>query len=76
MALTPEERARVEEEARLHAQAAEDTRATQNARGFVGCFVYPVGVCVFALIAIVFPPSLIILIPLGIFIHSRLRRVF
>ena len=61
--LTPEERVRAEEEARLHAAAAEELKAK---RGLQGCG------CVLAVAAIgglglAFPPLLIVLIPLAIY---------
>lgn len=67
--LTPEERARAEEEARLHAQAAEDLKATRQLQG-CGCVL---AAAVIGGLGLAFPPLLVILVPLAIYLAMKRR---
>jgi len=70
MSTDPDWRRRAEAEARLHAQAHEDALSNRHARG---CMLYFYLFSCAALLAasIVFPPLLLIVIPLGIYLWRR-----
>ena len=61
--LTPEERARAEEEAELHAAAVEDLKTKRQGQG-CGCMLI---VALVGGLGLAFPPLLIVLIPAAIY---------